>query len=112
MEDDAVRAQVRLGGEGRVVVKRLRVHGQAVGARLGDGVGARLRAHVHQVDGGALDVAGEAQHAPERDVLGHDAVHEGHVGDVGAALALQPLVHVHHEVVVLGVDGQDAAVPG
>ncbi len=111
MEDDPVGSEVRLGSEGRVVVERLRVHGEAVGARLRDGVRARPRAHVHQVHGGALDVAGQAQHPPEGDVLRHDAVHERHLRDVRATLALHPLVLVHHQVVVLGVDGQDAAVP-
>ena len=67
---------------------------------------------MHEVHGGALDVARQTQHAAERDVLGHGAVDQRHVLDVGAALALQPLVHVHDEVVVLGVDRQDAAVLG
>jgi hypothetical protein len=65
---------------------------------------------VHHVERHALDVLGEADDAAEREVLGERVVHLRHVLEAGAVLAEQLLVHVAHDVVVLGVDHREAAL--
>ena len=55
---------------------------------------------MHHVERHAFDVLGEADHAPEREVLRQGVVHLGHVLEGGAVLAEQLLVHVPDDVVV------------
>jgi len=54
-------------------------------------------------------LAGEPITRFEREILGKRVVHLGHVLEAGAVLAEELLVHMHDDVVVLGVDRGDAA---
>jgi len=55
-----------------------------------------------------LDIGGEPDHPVEGQILRERIVHLGHVLEAGPILAGQLLVHVHHDIVVLGVDRGDA----
>ena len=52
---------------------------------------------------------GQADDPVERQILRKRVVHLGHVLEAGAVLADQLFVHVHDDVVVLGMDDGDAA---
>ena len=68
--------------------------------------------HVHHVERGAGHALGQPQHAAEAQVLRQRVVHLGHVLEADAALADQLGVHVHDDVVVLGVDDAEPALLG
>ena len=68
--------------------------------------------HVHHVERGAGHALGQPQHAPEAQVLRQRVVHLGQVLEADAALADQLGVHVHDDVVVLGVDDAEPALLG
>ena len=90
-------------------MQRFAVHGLSCHARLGDRGDAFLRRRVHEVDR-AAGVAREADDVTEREVLGHVVVDQVQVVALRAALALQRLGHVGHDVVLFRVHGHDPAV--
>ena len=77
-----------------------------------DGHDAGGRGHVHHVERGALHVFGQPHDAAEAQILGQRVVHLRHVLEADAALADQLGVHVHDDVVVLGVDDAEPAFLG
>jgi hypothetical protein len=64
---------------------------------------------VHHIQRGTFDIGREANDPVERQILRQRDVHLGHVLEAGPILADQLFVHVHDDVVVLGVDRGDAA---
>jgi len=107
---EAARLLVVLGVEARVLVERLGVRGQARRPRLADGLHALARRGVDEVDGAARR-AREREGAPEGEQLGELGVDQVEVRPVQAPLGAEALVVPLDEVLVLPVDGQDAAVP-
>ena len=103
------RLLVVLGVVHQVLVQRLAVDRKAARARCGDRRDAGGGRDMHHVERRALDVLGQADHPVERQFLRQRVVHLGHVLEADAVLAHQLLVHVHDDVVVLGVDRRDAA---
>src|SRR5262249_963320 len=79
-------------------------------AALGDGPYAFLGAHMHQVDGSARPLC-EADHATERHVLGQVVVGLVQVLRAGAALRVEPPVHLHHHVLLLRLHPGPPAPP-
>ncbi len=77
--------------------------------RLGDGGDAGRSGNVHHVERRAGHAFGETQDAPEAQVLGQAIVDLGEILEADPALADQLGVHVHDDVVVLGVDDAEAA---
>ena len=65
---------------------------------------------MHHVERGAGHAFGEPDDAAEAQVLRQRVVHLGHVLEADAALADQLRVHVHDDVVVLGVDDAEPAL--
>ncbi|NJK90211.1 MAG: hypothetical protein HC923_13035, partial [Myxococcales bacterium] len=53
---------------------------------------------------------GQPDDAAEGQVLRHGVVHLGHMLEAGPALACQHVVHMHDDLVVLGMDRADAAL--
>ena len=109
MVDLAVGLFVVFRGVHQVLVQGLAVDRHTLGARRGDRGDAGCRRGVHHVERRALDIGGQPDDPVERQVLGQCVVHLGHVLEAGPVLAKQLLVHVHDDVVVLGVDRRDAA---
>ena len=107
--DLPVRLFVILGIVHQVLVQGFAVDREALGARRRDRAHAGRGRGVHHVERRALDIAREPDHPVERQILRQRVVHLGHVLEAGALLAHQLLVHVHDDVVVLGVDRRDAA---
>ena len=91
-------------------MQRLAVDRQALAARLGDRRDAGAGRHVHHVERGAGHAFGEPQDAAEAQVLRELIVHLGEVLEADASFADQLGVHVHDDVVVLGVDDAEPAV--
>ena len=90
-------------------MQRLTVHRLAALPRLADSRHALLGGDVDEVDAN-LRVLGHPDDLAERHVFGDVAMNEVQVVALVPALALQLFLHVGHHVVVLGVDGHDAAV--
>ena len=110
--DLPVRQLVVLGRVQHVLMQALAVDRQALGARLGDGRNAGAGRHVHHVERGAGHALGQPDDAAEAQVLRQRVVHLRHVLEADAALADQLGVHVHDDVVVLGVDDAEPALLG
>ncbi len=106
--DLTVRSPVVLGAVHQILVQGLAVDRYAFGARCGDRGDAGLGRGVHHVEGRTLDVGGEPDHPVKGQVLRERVVHLGHVLEADPVLAGQFFVHVHDDVVVLGVDRGDA----
>ena len=112
MIDLTVRALVVLGGVEHVLVQRLAVDRQALRARLRDRPDAGRGTDVHHVERGAGHVFREPQDAAEAQVLGKRVVRFRQMLEANPALADQLVVHVHDDVVVLGVNDAEAALAG
>ena len=67
---------------------------------------------MHHIERGARHAFGEPQDAAEAQVLRELVVHLGEVLEADPALADQLGIHVHDDVVVLGVDDAEPAVLG
>ena len=109
MIDLPVGALVVVGGVSQVLVQRLAVDRQGLRPRLRDGGDAGRGGDVHHIEGRAGDALGEPQDAAEAQILREAIVDLGEILEADPALADQLGVHVHDDVVVLGMDDAEPA---
>ena len=67
---------------------------------------------MHHVERGAGHALGKPQHAAEAQILRQLVVHFGQILEADPALADELGIHVHDDVVVLGVDDAEPALLG
>ena len=86
--------------------------GRPLARDFGNGRNAGGCRDVHHVERGTGHALGQPQHAAEAQILRQRVVHLGQVLEADAPLADQLGVHVHDDVVVLGVDDAETAFGG
>ena len=90
-------------------MQRFAVDRMTACARFANRLHARGCAHVHHVDGG-FHLFGQADDPAKREILGERVMDFRHVFEAGAAFAEQLFIHVHDDVVILGVDDPESAL--
>ena len=90
-------------------MQRLAVDRQPLPTRLGDGGDAGAGGDVHHIKRGAGHAFGEPQHAAEAQILRQPIVDFGEMLKADPAFADQLGIHVHDDVVVLGMDDAEPA---
>jgi len=104
------RPLVVLGRVQQVLVQGLTINREALRPRSRDCRDPGRSRDVHHVECCTLDILGQPDYPIEREVLRQSVVHLSHILKTDAVLANQLLVHVHDDVVVLGVNCGDAAL--
>ncbi len=104
MIDLSIRTAVIVLVVEQILVQSLTVHRQLFSPSFFNRSDARGCTDMHHVQRSTFNVFGQPQYPAERQVLRQDRVHFSHVLETGSTLLKQTTVHVHDQVVVLGVD--------
>ena len=111
MNRHAVRLLVIFTGEMQIVMQGLTVHGLAGLTGFGNGAHAFLGRGMDEIHPGA-GVLGQTNDRPKGQVFGQIIVDEVHIIGLVAALALELVQHIIHNLVLFRVDGHHTAVFG